>query len=385
MSNHASVLRNSCIEQQFANQGARRSSLVPVPRSIAVLLRCGPASMWFAIILLCLLGLLPSRVWATCSYANGTTAITIPVVLQGTITVGRDAPVGTEIYRTYVHSNQIVAVTCDEVSPFNFQYISLPYPKANYTDPVYGNNVYQTNVPGVGVVGWAGDPPKAMPASFNSSIVGTTTVNTDWYYFSFIKIGPVSAGTITGASLPTLQYVVGSNNLRLQLGGATGSLSIIAQTCTTPNVSVNLGTHFTTELSGVGTTTNQWVSVPIALNNCPAFFGYTSTSIDDGVTTPGLLGQNSILYSVTPNNGVADATNGVMNLSSGGATGIGIQLTDTSSKPVQFNTATPSGLTLNETNSANYTINLQARYYQTGTSITAGAANATATVTLTYL
>jgi type 1 fimbria pilin len=171
----------------------------------------------------------------------------------------------------------------------------------------------------------------------------------------------------------------------LQLGGATGSLSIIAQTCTTPNVSVNLGTHFTTELSGVGTTTNQWVSVPIALNNCPAFFGYTSTSIDDGVTTPGLLGQNSILYSVTPNNGVADATNGVMNLSSGGATGIGIQLTDTSSKPVQFNTATPSGLTLNETNSANYTINLQARYYQTGTSITAGAANATATVTLTYL
>ncbi len=81
--------------------------------------------------------------------------------------------------------------------------------------------------------------------------------------------------------------------------------------------------------------------------------------------------------------GVANATNGVMNLSSGGASGIGIQLTDISSNPIQFNTATPSGLTLNQTSSATTTINLQARYYQTGTSVTAGAANATATVTLT--
>ncbi|GGA09183.1 hypothetical protein GCM10011408_33290 [Dyella caseinilytica] len=74
-----------------------------------------------------------------------------------------------------------------------------------------------------------------------------------------------------------------------------------------------------------------------------------------------------------------------MNLSSGGATGIGIQLANSSGTPVQFNTATPSGLTLNQTSSANYTISLQARYYQTGASITAGAANATATVTLSYL
>ncbi len=272
--------------------------------------------------------------------------------------------------------------------------VSQPYPLSSYVDPS-GSPVYQTAIPGIGVRlngATTPVPGNGYVTNYPFALNSVGFLNGSNFRLDLIKISnTVGAGTITAAGLPTFQTsevsVDGGNSTRFLLATVIGQVNIISSTCTTPNVSVNLGTHFTTELKGIGTTTATWVPVDIQLNNCPAFFGYTYTSVnaDTAQTITGQLASNSIQYSINPSNGVANATNGVINLSSGGATGIGIQLTDTGSNPIQFNTATPSGLTLNQTSSANYTINLQARYYQTGTSVTAGAANATATVTLTYL
>lgn len=344
-------------------------------------------AFYFVIAALCLIGFSPRNVWASCSFVAGNT-VTLTASLTGSITVGRDVPVGTELYRSQAVVNANTNVACDASSVFNYSYALTPFPASGYVSSTFGNQpIYQTNIPGIGVVAWAGSQSQAFPANFNSIGAG---LNYSWgthrFYFSLVKTASVvGSGAVTASSLPTVQYRIGSNNLLVEQGGASGSVNVIAGTCTTPDINVSMGTHFTSELTGVGTTTAQWVPVNIQLNNCPAFFGYWSSTNTDGLILSTSMGTNSIQYSISPSNGVANATNGVMNLSSGGATGMGIQLTNTSNAPVQFNKAAPSGLTLNQTSSANYTINLQARYYQTGTSITAGAANATATVTLTYL
>ncbi|WP_158621215.1 fimbrial protein [Dyella dinghuensis] len=358
-------------------------------RPAGVKARCmrGMMGFYFAIIALCVSGFLPGNVWASCSFLAGST-VTLTASLTGSITAGRDVPVGTELYRSQAVVNTNTNINCDALSVFNYSYASTPLPVSGYVSSTFGNQpIYQTNIPGIGVVAWAGSQSQAFPANFNSVGAGSNySWGTHRFYFSLVKTASVvGSGAITASSLPTVQYRIGSNNLLVELGSASGSLNVITGTCATPDINVSMGTHLTSELTGVGSTTSQWVPVNIQLNNCPAFFGYWSSTNTDGATSTALIGANSIQYSISPSNGVANATNGVMNLSSGGATGMGIQLTNTSNAPVQFNKATPSGLTLNQTSSANYTINLQARYYQTGTSITAGAANATATVTLTYL
>lgn len=72
---------------------------------------------------------------------------------------------------------------------------------------------------------------------------------------------------------------------------------------------------------------------------------------------------------------------GVIAPSSGGASGIGVQLLDSSGlTPVAFGTATTIGATPNGTLSIGYF----ARYYQTTSPVGAGAVNATATFTLSY-
>jgi major type 1 subunit fimbrin (pilin) len=61
------------------------------------------------------------------------------------------------------------------------------------------------------------------------------------------------------------------------------------------------------------------------------------------------------------------------------AKGMGVQLLDASSNLLPMSTPKLVG-----TGSFNYTIPLRARYYQTGSSITTGTANAAATVTMLY-
>ncbi len=123
------------------------------------------------------------------------------------------------------------------------------------------------------------------------------------------------------------------------------------------------------ELTGIGSTTANWVDVPIALNNCPAFFGAFrgATTNDSGVTQRSTA--NQIAYRVDPVTSVVNPAQGVMALQPDGmnptAQGIGIQLADAGNNPVSYGTARASGLALNQVDGASYTIPLKARYYQT--------------------
>lgn len=212
---------------------------------------------------------------------------------------------------------------------------------------------------------------------------------------SFIKIGDVSPGTIQGSQLPTTtQTRVGSNSVEVMRVNVSGSINIVSRTCSTPDVSVPMGTHMLNEFSGKNTFT-QWKDFSIALNNCPAFNGYYQDTgprwLSDGTSNNLDSRKNNVLQvrldptrtAITPNLGIMS-----LNPSAPGddpaATGVGLQVADSSGTPLPLAALRASGITPRAVEGASYTIALKARYIQTEDSITAGPANATATFTINY-
>lgn len=337
-----------------------------------------------------------ARAVITCTLDPGAPPVPATVFLQGSVTVGRDVPVGAEIYRASFHGNPTTstalctttvsgAVSNSDVR----EYATTPLPLSGYVHPQWGP-VYQTNVPGIGVVFWFSG--QSLPYTQSISVANTNTVlhlfANRWFDASFIKTGPVSPGTISAVQLPTYRVRVGDNNLTVEIGSVVGSLNIVSRTCTTPDVNVDLGTHYLNELSGVGTHTSA-VVVPIKLSNCPAFWGqYANVVNNDPNSTTTAVTPNTLTASVTPVTSIVDSTNAVMALQPDGvnptATGIGIQLmAGNQTAPQQYNQSIPiTGL--NQTDGAGYELDLYARYYQTGATVSAGQANGAATVTLIY-
>jgi type 1 fimbria pilin len=142
------------------------------------------------------------------------------------------------------------------------------------------------------------------------------------------------------------------------------------------------------ELTGIGSSTDKWIDVPISLNNCPAFFGAFRGAITDNNGVAERSTPNQISYRVDPVTSVVNPAQGVMALQPDGvnptAQGIGIQLVDAGDNPVSYGNMRASGLALNQVDGSSYTISLKARYYQTEATTAAGQANGAATVTLIY-
>jgi type 1 fimbria pilin len=175
---------------------------------------------------------------------------------------------------------------------------------------------------------------------------------------------------------------------RVYTGRFVGTLNIVAKTCTTPDVDVDLGEHLVSELSGVGTAT-KWVDVPVRLQNCPAFHGAYRLDLteDSGFTTRATT-ANEIQYRVDATTTVIDASRSIMALKDADAAtsakGMGIQVAQAANESIGFGTTRASGLTLTATDGRNYTIPLRARYVQTGPAVSGGQADGQATVTFVY-
>ena len=347
--------------------------------------------VWLAATLLGMLYLhSPTATAGTCAYVpDYPTYLRAVSTITGSITVGRDIPIGTEVYRATFYTATVGRIFCQPGTyPRTRRFLTTPYPLSGYVHPTFGNRVYRTSVPGIGaVIWWNGQ-------AFPTTATDTYTVPTSLYPelafdLSLIKIGDVGAGTIRSTDLPTFEYVqLGDNTLRIEFGGFTGSLNVVSRTCTTPDVPVALGSHQMTELSGIGTSTN-WVNVPIRLNNCPSFHdAFRRNLTEDSVVSLTNRTANAIRFRVNPVTSVVNQAQGVMALQPDGvnqtATGIGIQMADAGGVPLAYGVNRASGLALTATDNASYTFNLRARYYQTGTTPTSGQANGAATVTLIY-
>lgn len=351
--------------------------------------------------LLLLLGSVAKPASAACTITGHSAPISAIASLTGSITIGRDVPIGTVLYRARYTSPESIGAACTtQGAIFQRAYFTTPLPVSGYS--FRGQPVYTTSIPGIGAYVANYNDTWLMPAPPGAVLTGdpSTSIGSGWssdftgFQLNLIKISDtVGAGTISGADLPSVQFSIVMNTVNnspmvVLNGQFSGQLNVVSRTCTTPDVSVDLGQHYTSELSGIGTTT-KWVTTPIALNNCPAFFGRNQTTTDavNGVSTSN-LGPNVIQYAVSPTTPVVVPAQGVMALQPDGvnptASNIGIQLGDASGTPVTYGTFVDSGLPLNQTDGSSYVIPLQARYYQTGATPVAGQANGAATITLSY-
>ncbi|TCW81157.1 hypothetical protein C5O80_23620 [Burkholderia sp. SRS-46] len=148
-----------------------------------------------------------------------------------------------------------------------------------------------------------------------------------------------------------------------------GNISFQPTTCktTTPSVAVDLGTHMITASSGIGSG---------AGSTSPSKGFAIGVSCDTGVA--GAFEVDLLLEGTA-----IDASNGVLALSSKStAGGVGIQLLKGDGTPVEL--GTPWKVSDSPSASANFTVPLSARYYQTGAKATPGSANGSATFTVTY-
>jgi major type 1 subunit fimbrin (pilin) len=348
----------------------------------------------FLLLVALMLGLFSSTSFAQISTCTGSEE-TITVSMPASITVPRDAVVGTRLTpwaSTSAVSNYYrCSVTNAGIGP---TYMSLLSVVAGMT--INGSTgvaypVWNTSVPGIGLAigvrayvrsdkgGCTGWYPW-VPLRADSSWVyqgcisnnGSDVMNAGFQLeFAYVKTGAVTPGTTSSSNVVEAAWV-----WHPQSGGpqrqdtwhkhitlTPTTFSIAA--CETPDVTVNMGKQLLSKFTGVGYTTPA-VAFEVSLNACPA-----------GSLT-------KIQYQFIPVNAVIDANNGLLALSNTStATGIALQLKDGNDAPLKFNTQ----YTLAGYSSAaggTYKVPLKAAYRQTAATVTPGSANAALTFTMIY-
>jgi major type 1 subunit fimbrin (pilin) len=326
----------------------------------------------------------------SCS-VSGTTTYTITMP-STTNPVPRDAPPGT-LLTPWVTTPQNTYFTCSvtgsAASGAAYQ-SSFTKTGLTVTGPNGSRTVWQTNVAGVGIaIGvkpfangcingavWLnlGAPSGFLPAPWVAASCNQngSVANGGQLEVALVKTGTIAEGAVVSGVIATAASITSTNvngtytvSTTVQKSIVLTSTTISVAACTTPDVTVNMGSYQQSVFKGVGSATTPAVSFNIAVNACPT-------------------GLTKIQYQFIPLNAVLDATNGVLALSSSStATGIGVQLKDGSGNALKYNTQyTLSGY--NTSTGGSYTIPLTAAYYQTAPAVTPGSANAVLTFTMTY-
>ncbi len=306
--------------------------------------------------------LLSASAQAACSYMFGTSQTTYRLNLPSTLNVGLNVPIGGVVYQA-THSLTILngaarwgrCAVGDSMGITN----NVGARGSNNRYPIGNTGLAWTwEYTGVTGVGSYSYNPFGPYPFFTIPSVATQYHFEQPSIFRIIKVANSVTGTIPSGIIGTLT-AGGLTPIVWQNG--TGNINIVQPTCTTPSKQVPLGDHPIGEFKGVGTGTEAR-RFTIDLNNCPA----------------GLAG---ISYRIDPVGTALSTANGVLALNTGGARGVGLQIrrengaTLPLSSVISFMRSPAQG---------NYSIALQARYYQAAQSISAGPANASLQFTIVY-
>lgn len=189
-------------------------------------------------------------------------------------------------------------------------------------------------------------------------VKGGITVN-------FYKVGDIKPGNVASQMVGAVIFKLNGSWISPEAVVRTSAFTVTSQGCslTNTNVVVPMGTINSSQFSGVGSTTEQKdFSIPL---DCDS-----GTKLAVTISSGGAGSWN--------------AASGLINLDapSSGALAGGVKLQILSNnKPVALNT--PLSLGAIPTAGA-FNIPLQARYYQSASTVTAGQANASATFIFTY-
>ncbi|EMT6576927.1 type 1 fimbrial protein [Providencia rettgeri] len=376
----------------------------------------------------------------TCSPHNIYKGEDATVSIDGSvISVGDDAPIGTVIFKGNYLNSVGMAIYClvkDPEDPaglgeekWNNGYINLPMKTEliSVQTPIipgivgpYSPDVYETNIPGIGVSFFFGFGNRPIPETKDYQVLpssagmGVTNSISDYFSFMLIKTGDYSPGMIDGNLFPKIQVsfsaptlppdadaeLQGSYPIEMNTLTYAGQLQIIKSTCNiiAPNFVVPLGLHSIGDFQGVDSYT-PWQNANITLEGCSAFSpGYFSIltagpSITGGGTLPSNRPKpnkkNQVTITIASAHGSISDLDGIIGLEPGDNTaeGIGIQLGLEKRgviSPISLLAQHDTGILPNTTTNS-LQIPLFARYIQTDNTMKGGMANGAIIYTINYL
>lgn len=295
---------------------------------------------------------------ADCTFDPGYPAATYNLAHSASISVPRDTPDGTVIHTDNARVPSRTTVNCS--SP-DFELSGTKSLVGIQPPDLQEKTIFPIGTTGLGFR-WSllarGGQLYLGPYGYKYISSFNQFSNT---YFELIKIGPIKTGTeVPPGNVAT--FAIGSLNPVLTLN-LPQKIVITQPSCTTPDVTVPMGTQKTSGFSGMNSRLRP-VPFAIKLDACPT-------------------GINAVKYRLDPTTPLLDQTASVVALSADAtATGVGVQILD------NFDKALPLGadhVFLNYSPAGgNFSIPLKAAYYQTDKSVKGGSANTALTFTMTY-
>lgn len=316
-------------------------------------------SLWFMV----------SPCQADCVFNTGTASTTtfnIPA-----LTVNEDAEPGTVLYEQTVIGGNI-NVRCHNVgAPLYQGYTQLTSSDKRADNPL--PEVYQTNVPGIGIqAAWANTASATLKKGNLITPWHTGTAKTDNTTYDLavktglriVVTGPVSSGVVETSRLQAdWKYddlVIG----RLRFSPIT--VNVKANTCNLleHNITVPLRNIMISEIHDGYSDVVSDSRFKIQLEQCDA-----GLKVDYKFTSAGSTGVsgNSDILAIADNNGAAQ--------------GVGLQILDSDNNVIQFDRE--YSVATKTSDGQSFTIPLQARYIQTGT-VKAGKVDSVATFEVFY-
>lgn len=314
----------------------------------------------------------------TCSTITGTAILTPP-----SVTLQRDLPVGSLIGSELI-SGVAQAFTCSNTPDPALTYQEFGVKGyGSYVSTIGGRRVYSTNIAGVGYA--IGMTSVNNCAGLNGYVNGTNTGDGNANNYLLCSINGLFANQpISGQA--RIQFYKTAQTTGTGTVNATSVGSFILRnnqnSFAQPESVIRIAAFNVTTVAC--SVSNTAISVPMGTVETRAFSGTGSW--------PGDANTRSFTIPLNCNAGTRvklqidgsaqNASQGVLNLTggTGSASGVGIQLLYNNA-PLPLSTVINTGTAAS---AGAFSIPLQARYYQTGSNITLGAANASATFTLIY-
>jgi type 1 fimbria pilin len=300
------------------------------------------------------LALVPQQALAKCDFDWGSTMGTYSVSVPPTMVNDPNTPVGSVLYTSSpTPINHRVDFSCNGAGNAWGLVNNAGGP------PASGQKLFPIGVTGVSYrVLQNGDyigPYPSLPLGHKTSWIEEDPVTIE-----LVKTGVIANGTVIAVPLAEFRAGKSSNYIVDAVIQLTNTLTFTAPACQVNASAINVTLPAVSRqgFSGVGSVAG---TTPFQIGLTCSSGATLRMTLDTAAPVPGQTG--------------------VIAPSSGGASGIGVQVLDSSGvTPVSFGTATTIGATPNGALSIGYF----ARYYQTTSPVSAGAVNATATFTLSY-
>ncbi|MDC5608138.1 fimbrial protein [Acinetobacter baumannii] len=320
-----------------------------------------------------------NQTYANCTLSKGFTTVDIPMTI-GTIVVRPTDPIGTVLQKnTFTISPNNSTATCNRASDQITAALPLNYPVSSIR-----NNVYATNIPGIGIrlyreafdsTDFSGYYPYKRTLTPNT----TYTLSPGYFVMEVIKTAATTGSGALVAGRYSTYYVTGQQNRPFLTTTVLSSSPILiaSSSCEIQNgidTVVQLPTVMKSGFRAIGSTQGEKnFNLSILCNG-----GENNSGVPTSNTLSLSFDYNSdTSNSQVINNSAADSTK---------ANGVGVELLwnmNGANNPIRKGNKLDIG-TVSSNQTVQYDIPLTARYYQTASNVTAGEVKANATVTIQY-